>query len=83
MTFKRPDLVTILIGCHLGLGALLILAKFVGTLDWPWLWVLMPIWFPYLLTFSIIALFAMSYCSLRIIRILKIQWKRRKKPEQQ
>jgi len=80
MTFKRPDLVTILIGCHLGLGALLILAKFAGMLDWPWLWVLMPIW---LLTCAIIALFAMSYCSLRIIRILKLQWKRRKKPEQQ
>jgi len=38
------------------LAIVFITLKLLGTIDWPWIWVLAPIWGPFIFAFSMFAL---------------------------
>lgn len=38
-----------------------IVLKLVGTIDWPWVWVLAPTWIPMLILLVVLAVFAIFY----------------------
>lgn len=43
------------------LAVLFIALKLTGTVSWPWIWVLAPLWVPTVAVFSILALLAVCY----------------------